>query len=373
MNESLRPTRLEIDLTQIAANTRLLRAHVPERAALMAVIKADAYGHGAAEVARTALSNGATWLGVALVEEGARLREAGVDAPILVLGGISQAGAEAVVGYGLTQAVFDVQAIEWLEAAATRHGTVVDVHLKVDSGMGRIGVHTEAAFHEMVNVALAAEHVRLTGVFTHFAMADEKDPAFTQAQAARFTSLVAALRQIRPNVLAHAANSAALLRYPALSFDMVRAGIALYMDPCLPENGGKGLGVAMRWVTHGVQVKEIAPGDTVGYGCRFTAQRPTKVMTLPVGYADGYHRCIGGRGRVLVRGKSVPVIGRVCMDQTMVDVTDVPGAAVGDEAVLLGRQGDEWISVREMGEWCGMIDYEVLLSPTGRVPRIYVP
>ena len=372
MSEVFRPTRLEIDLAVIGRNVRLLRSRVPEAAALMAVVKADGYGHGAAQVGRAALENGASWLAVAIPEEGARLREAGIVAPILVLGGIAREGAEAAARYHLTQAVFDLDTVAWLEEAASRHRTAVDVHLKVDSGMGRIGVRTEKEMLAVADAARSAKHLRLTGVFTHFATSDEEDLSFTKAQAARFAGLVSALKYGFPEVMVHAANSAALLRCPEFAYDMVRAGIALYVDPRLPGDCGHGLGEAMRWVTRAVQVKEIAPGESVSYGRRFVAGRPTRVMTLPVGYADGYHRVIGGRGRALVRGRSAPVIGRVCMDQIMLDVTDIPDACAGDEVVLLGRQGEEWISVREMGVWCGMIDYEVLLSPTARVPKVYV-
>ncbi|MCL1963728.1 MAG: alanine racemase, partial [Firmicutes bacterium] len=260
----------------------------------------------------------------------------------------------------------------WLEAAAARHHTVLDVHIKADSGMGRIGVRSEKELLAVASMVRSAKHLNLSGVFTHFASADDEDFAYTREQAARFDAFAQSLKRVQPDILAHASNSAALLRCDGLAYDMVRAGIALYVDPRLPENSGHGLGQAMRWVTRAVQVKEIAPGEPVSYGRRFVARRPTRVMTLPVGYADGYHCAIGGRGRALVRGRSAPVIGRVCMDQIMLDVTDIPGASVGDEAVLLGGQGAERISVREMGEWCGMIDYEILLSPTWRVPKVYV-
>ncbi len=367
-----RPTRLVIDLSVIESNVRLLRARTPKAARLMAVVKADAYGHGAVPVARAALAAGADFLAVAIPEEGAALREAGLTAPILVLGGIAEEGAEAAARYGLAQAAFDLETVRWLDAAAKRHGTRVDVHIKADTGMGRIGVRDERALRALAEAVQASPNLNLAGVFTHFASSDEKDLAFTRLQAARFDALAAPLKQAKPDLLLHAANSAALLRCPQLTYDMVRAGIALYVSPDLPGDAGEGLGHAMRWETRAVHVKDIEPGETVSYGRRFTAQRVTRVMTLPVGYADGYHRAIGGVGRALVRGQSAPVIGRVCMDQTMLDVTDIPGASVGDEVVLLGRQGNERITAREIGTWCGMIDYEVVLSPTGRVPKAYV-
>ncbi len=371
--EQFRPTRLEIDLGALSRNVALLRARVPAHARLMAVVKADAYGHGAVQVAEAALKSGADCLAVAIPEEGAQLREAGVGAPILVLGGISREGAEAAARYGLAQAVFDARAVSWLAEAAARHGVMIPVHIKVDSGMGRIGVRDEAELRRVAEAVLMAGNLRLEGIFTHFATSDDEDLAFTREQAARFEPLAAAARQMAPGVIVHASNSAALLRCPEYAYDMVRAGIALYVDPGFPGVAGEGLGQLMRWVTRAVHVKTIQPGETVSYGRRFTAERPTRVMTLPVGYADGYHRCIGGQGRALVRGQSAPVIGRVCMDQIMLDVTDIDGAAVGDEVVLLGCQGDACIPVREMGEWCNMIDYEIVLSPTVRVPKVYLP
>lgn len=369
--ERFRPTWLEISLGTLARNVRLLRASVPGRTMLMAVVKADGYGHGAAQVARVALQNGAVWLSVAIPEEGAKLRESGIVAPILVLGGISREGAEAAARFRLTQAVFNTETVRWLQEASARHGVMVDVHIKVDSGMGRIGVRKKESLLAVAKAVLSSSHLRLTGVFTHFAEADAEDLAYTIAQRDRFEALIAPLKAMRPDLLVHAANSAALLRCPALAYDMVRAGIALYEDPGFPDHAGEGLAAAMRWVSHAIHVKWIKPGETVSYGRTFAAARETRVMTLPVGYADGYHRSIGGRGRALVRGRSAPVIGRVCMDQIMLDVTDIPDAALGDEAVLLGAQGDETITVREMGAWCGMNDYEILLSPTARVPRVY--
>ena len=366
-----RPTRIEINLHQIAENVRLIRKRVPMNARLMAVVKADGYGHGAVQVSRVALENGCDFLAVAIPEEGAALRESGIGAPILVLGGISAEGAEAAARYRLSQTVFDLETVKWLEAAAARYRAVLDVHLKVDSGMGRIGVRNGRELVAIANAVLSARRLRLAGVFTHFAAADDEDLSYTKEQAQRFEAFVKTLRTLKPDILVHAANSAAALRCPEFAYDMARVGIAMVAGVHFPGAAGEGLRDAMRWITRAVHVKEIEAGESVSYGRIFRAERATRVMTIPVGYADGYHRCIGGGGRALVRGKSVPVIGRVCMDQTMLDVTDVPDAQVNDEVVLLGRQGNQSISVSEMGRWCDMIDYEVVLSPTGRVPRIY--
>lgn len=365
-----RPTTIEIDLGAIAQNVRVVRKRIPESARLMAVVKADGYGHGAAQAARAAVENGAEQLAVAIPEEGAALRKSGIGAPVLVLGGITKEGAEAAAKYKLSQTVFDTKTVKWLESAAARYRTALDVHIKIDSGMNRIGVRDERELTALAHAVLSAKRLRLAGVYTHFATADEQDLSFTKAQAEKFESLVGKLRAMKPDLIAHAANSAAVFRCPEYAYDMVRVGIALYGCASF-SRAETGLREAIRWTTRAAHIKEIAPGETVSYGRLFRAERATRVMTIPVGYADGYHRCIGGVGRALVRGKSVPVIGRVCMDQTMLDVTDIPDADVGDEVALLGCQGEEKITVSEMGKWCNMIDYEVLLSPTARVPRLY--
>ena len=213
--------------------------------------------------------------------------------------------------------------------------------------------------------------IELTGCFTHMATADEDDPTGTLKQIAKFDVLCRAIKAVHPGrIVCHGANTASIFRYPQLHADMVRGGLALYGYPPVPE--AKNLQPAMRWVTRGIYVKTIAPGDRVSYGGTFEAKRPTVVMTVPVGYADGYRRGISGKGCVLVRGKRAPILGRVCMDQMMVDVTDIPGAQVGDEVVLLGRQGDERIDAEEMAAWLDTISYEVLCSPSRRVPRVYI-
>ena len=367
-----RHTRLEIDLGVIAQNVRLLRAKTPAHAKLMAVVKADAYGHGATAVSQTAVANGAEYLAVAIPEEGVILREAGVTAPVLVLGGVNADGAEAAVAYGLTQTVFDARAVEFLQQAAQKYGKTVGVHLKIDSGMGRIGVRSRQEAKQVLAALEKAPRVALTGAYTHFATADEADDSFVFEQHERFAGLVEEACREHAGLLLHCLNSAAMLRCPQFAHDMVRAGIALYEDPHLPGGAGAGLCEAMRWVTEGVHVKTIEPGETVGYGRTFRAQRPTRVMTIEIGYADGYPRALGNTAYALVRGRRAPVIGRVCMDQAMLDVTEIPGACAGDEVVLLGTQGDERISVRELAGWMGVIDYEVMLSPTARVPKVYV-
>ena len=371
--EQYRLTRLEIDLDVIARNARLLRARTPAQAKMMAVVKADAYGHGAVEVSRAALANGADALAVAIPEEGAALREAGIEAPILVLGGVNAAGAEADVQFGLTQTVYDERTVENLQSAAQRLGKTAAAHLKIDSGMGRIGVRTEEEARRVLAAIEAAPRVKLTGAFTHFATADETGgEAFEREQHERFMVLAGPVKAAHPEILLHCANSAAMLRAPQYAHDMVRAGVALYENPRFPGGEGEGLGEAMRWVTEAAYVKTVAPGETIGYGRAFTAQRLTRVMTVEVGYADGYPRRMGNRAYALVRGQRAPVIGRVCMDQAMLDVTEIPLAQAGDEVVLLGAQGAQKITIRQLAEWMDVIDYEAMLAPSRRVPRVYM-
>lgn len=367
----LRTNFCEIDLEAIRHNVRAMRARLAPGAKLLAVVKADAYGHGAVPVARAALQAGAAFLAVAIPEEGIELREAGIDAPILVLGGIEPQAAEAVVEYGLTQAVFDEDTVRALAAQGERQGKAAQVHVKLDTGMNRIGLKDEDAVRKLARLIDALPGIELTGCLTHMATADGDDDAGTRAQTARFETLCAALASVHPGpITRHAANTASIFRYPQIHYDMARGGIALYGYPPVPE--AQNLRPTMRWIARAVMVKEIAPGERVGYGGAFEAARATRVMTVPVGYADGYRRGLSGKGCVLVRGRRAPILGRVCMDQIMVDVTDIPGASAGDEVVLLGAQGGERIDAQEMAGWLGTISYEVLCSPSKRVPRTYV-
>ena len=366
-----RHTICEIDLAAIRNNVRVMKAHVVGGAGLMAVVKADAYGHGAAPVARAALEAGADMLAVAIPEEGVELREAGIEAPILVLGGIEETAAEAVAAHGLTQVVFDEARVRALARAGEALGKPVSVHVKLDTGMNRIGLRTAEEVQTLVRLIDSLPGIELTGCFTHMATADEEERTGTLSQIARFEALCEAIAQVHPGrIMRHAANTASIFCYPQIHADMVRGGIALYGYPPVP--GVNGLMPAMRWTARAVFVKTIQPGDRVSYGGLFEAKQPTRVMTVPVGYADGYRRALTGCGCVLVRGKRAPVLGRVCMDQIMVDVTQIPDAQVGDEVVLLGAQGEDCISAEEMASWLHTISYEVLCSPSKRVPRVYL-
>ncbi|HSB72010.1 MAG TPA: alanine racemase [Candidatus Methylomirabilis sp.] len=371
----VRPTRAEVDLAAVASNVTLACRTAGPGTEVMAVVKADAYGHGAVPVARVAIRTGVTWLGVAIPEEALPLRAAGIRAPILVLGPIAPEQADLVAASALDQCVSDPGQAEALDRAARAHGRVLSVHLKVDTGMGRVGVAPGQVRATAEKIG-ALPCVRLRGLMTHFADAEAEDPTFAREQLRRFAEAEAGLRQAgidRP--IRHAANSAALLCLPEARLDMVRPGIMLY--GCHPRGrhchpGGPGLRPSLRFLTAISQLAAVPRGASVSYGRTFVAPRGLVVATLPVGYADGWGRLLSNRGQVLIRGRRVPVIGRVCMDMTMVDVTDLPEVRVGDEAVLIGRQGEGEISADEVAEAQGTISYEVLCRIGPRVPRVYL-
>lgn len=369
-----RPTRAEIDLAAIAANVRVACELAGPTAAVMAVVKADAYGHGAIPVARAALGAGATWLGVAVPEEGAALRAAGLQARMLVLGPIASAQAALVVGHDLDQCVSDPGQVEAISREAASRGRVQRLHLKVDTGMGRVGLPPRAVRAAAERIA-AFPAVRLVGLMTHFADADADDPEFTREQLARFDAVSRDLRAAGIAIpLRHAANSAGLIRHPDARLDLVRPGILLYgCPPCATRRpGDPALAPALRLRTAISQLADLAAGASVSYGRTFVAPRDMRIATLPIGYADGLSRLLSGRGQALVLGRRVPILGRVCMDMTMVDVTHLPGVRVGDEAVLIGRQGGEAITADEIAGLTGTISYEVLCRVGPRVPRIYL-
>jgi len=360
------PERI-VDLAALRNNVSLIRASLPEKTLLMAVVKADAYGHGIVQTAGSALAAGADWLAVARTYEGVLLRKAGIDAPVLVLGAGSGAELTEGVEYGLTMAVCAPGMVECVQRAASRLGKPGLVHMKLDTGMGRIGVRDEAEVRSMLETLAACPDVHLTGAFTHFADADGADEDYTRMQLSRFLALTALLPE---GVLRHCANSAAIHRYPESAIDMVRAGISMYGYP--PVKTDMPLKPAMTWRSVVTFVKDLQPGDKVSYGCTYTADRPMTAATIACGYGDGYHRAATGRAEVIIHGRRCPVVGRICMDQMMADVTGLEDVAPGDEVVLLGQQGDAAIDAEELAAWSGTISYEVLLAATERVHRRWV-
>lgn len=362
-----RPTVLTVSLPTIAENFRLARGFTGGRARQMAVVKADAYGHGMIPVARKLLNEGADALAVATVDEGVALREAGILAPTLVLGGTTDPAAFVeAVRLHLALSIYDAEALKRLEQAASRLDTVAHAHLKIDTGMSRIGVRGSLALEELLDQWTGARRVKMEGVFTHFANADG-DPDFTSLQNRRFQDAVRTIRGRQFHPLAHAAASTGILAGPAFWHDMVRPGVVLYGAEV--ANRIPGLQPAQTLSTRPVRVDLLNPGETVGYGRTFTAVRATRVMTLPVGYGDGYPRILSSRADVLVCGKRAPIIGRVCMDQLMIDVTDVPEAGMHSEAVLMGAQGAERITPDELAKLAETIPYEIMLGFGARVTR----
>src|SRR2546421_2798788 len=369
-----RPTWVEIDLSAIANNTRQIKAMVGPQVRVLASLKADAYGHGALKVARTVLHNGASMLGVATISEAAPLREAGVNAPILVFGYVPPWQMREAVRLGLTVTLYSVESAQALARAALALRQTVKVHVKVDSGMGRLGIRAEQVEEvlALVHEILAQSNLELEGIFTHFAMADTVDQAHVRIQLARFQEVLLTLEQqgLRPP-LVHAANSAAMISLPEARFDMVRPGIALYgLDPSdevyLPER----FRPALAFKTQVAQVKVIPAGECISYGCTYITEHPTRVAVLPVGYADGFRRAPANWGSVLIHGQEAPILGRVCMDQCMVDVSQILQTRVGDEVVLIGRQGQATLTAEQVAQRLGTSNYEVVSAILARVPRV---
>lgn len=370
-----RPVWAEIDLAAIANNIKEIRRVVTRPTQIMAVVKANAYGHGAVEVSRVALEHGASWLGVAIFEEAEELRQAGIQAPILILGYSPADEAEAIVSLGLSQAVWTRSQAEALSRAAVKLGRPAKIHIKLDTGMGRIGfLPTAEAVKEIERIA-SLPGIAIEGTFTHFSSADDEDKTFTQEQLQRFHQMLEAIRSRGVEVgLRHAASSAAILTMPETHLDLVRLGVSLYghfPSPATRRNDVTLL-PAMSFKTQIVHLKELPAGWPVSYGRTYYTSKPALVATLPVGYADGYFRSFSNCGEVIIRGRRCPVIGRVCMDQIMVDATSCPQARVGDEAVLFGRQGKTVLSTEELAERIGTISYELLCAVGRRVPRRYV-
>ena len=362
----------EVDLDAIAGNAAAIKRHVGGRVAFMAVVKANAYGHGALPVARAALEGGADWLVVNRVHEGAALRRAGLTAPILVMGYVPTAAASAVAEHELTPAVTTLRLAQALSTASQAAGRPVTVHIKVDTGMGRFGLEPA----EAVGFAQAVSRLpglRLGGVFTHFATADAADGTYTAQQLSVFNQVRAVFSAAGIQVpLWHAANSPAVLAAPGTYLDGVRVGIALYglraSDEVAPALQ---LRPALTLTSRVGQVRTLPAGSSISYGRTYVTTCSTQVALIQCGYGDGYPRLASNRGQVLVHGRRAPICGRVCMDQLVVDISGVAGVQAGDEAVLIGCQGDEAIPAEEVAGWAETINYEVVTHLLPRVARIY--
>ncbi|MBV9928821.1 MAG: alanine racemase [Acidobacteria bacterium] len=371
-----RPTWAEVDLDALAWNFRAVRERVGPGVRVMGVVKADAYGHGAAECARRLEAEGADWFGVATPEEGLALRRAGITRPVLSFGGFWQGQAEACVAEGLVPVVCRLDMAEAIDAAARAAGVVADVHLKVDTGMGRLGVRYDEAA-EFAERLRSFGHVRVDGLMTHFAAADEpRRDCFTTEQLGRFREAVAAIKARGFNpTYEHMANSAATFAHPETRGNMVRPGGVLYglwRDVLPPLDDAPELRPVMSLRTHVTLLKRVHAGETLGYGCTYEAASEMTVATVPAGYADGYMRALSNRGRVIVRGQYVPVVGRVSMDLTLLDVTGVEGVRVGDRVTLLGADGEQRLPAEDLARTAGTLSYEITCGISARVPRRHV-
>lgn len=367
----------EVDLGALRRNCRRLRGLLAPGQKYLAVVKANAYGHGAAETARALEAEGADWFGAASLEEGEELRRGGIRRPILLFGYTPPGAARRLAAAGLTQGVFSPEYAAALSAAAVEAGVTVDFHLAVDSGMGRLGLRPgEPGALEEARAVFALPGLRCTGTFTHFAVADEPgedSAAFTGEQFARFAGFLEEMRGagLEPG-LCHCANSAAAILSPAMRLGMCRFGIVQYgLDPS-EEVELAGLEPVMALRATVAMVKTIHAGDTLSYGRRYRAAGERRIATVAIGYADGYPRCGWQGGRVILRGRYAPIAGRVCMDQLMADVTDIPGAAAGDTVTLAGRDGEAVISWEEVAGLGGTVSYERLCAVSARVPRVFL-
>jgi alanine racemase len=366
-----RPTWLEVDLGAIAGNLHRIRQIVGPQVDVMAVLKADGYGHGAIRIARTAVNNGAHMLGVACLSEGVLLRQADIGAPILVLGYTPAWQARDAVLHHVTATVFDLDTARAFSRAAGEVGQIARVHVKVDTGMGRLGLLPDQVLPFLLE-AIRLPSLQVEGIFTHFSVADDADKSYTRWQLRRFSSLLDQVREAGISIpLIHAANSAALLTLPEARFDMVRLGIAIYgLAPSEETPLPPGFRPAFQFKTRVAQVKDLPPGSAVSYGNTYRTRGEETIAVIPVGYADGFRRAPARWQYVLVHGQRAPIVGRVCMDQTMINVTHIPGVRQGDEVVLIGRQGDRAITVEQVAEWLGTINYEVISEILARVPRV---
>ena len=364
-----------VDLDAIASNIKNIRAKVDKNSGIIGIIKADAYGHGSVETAKVLLDNGADWLAVAVVDEGLNLRKNGITAPILLLGYTPELRLNDVINNGFIQTVYSYDTAKKLSDAASALGKKAVIHIKIDTGMGRIGYRVnEESADEIVKIS-KLPNIDVNGMFTHFSTADEADKAYTLEQYNKFVKMNDMLEERGLHIpVKHAANSAAIMDFDNMMFNMVRPGIILYgaypSDEVKKEN--LSLSPAMSIKTHVSYVKDVNEGDSISYGRKYTAPSKRRIATIPVGYADGFIRAYSKGGRVLIHGMYAPIVGRICMDQFMVDVTDIDDVKVNDEVVLMGRQGENEISADDIAAVLHTINYEVFCTLSKRVPRQYI-
>jgi len=368
-----RPTLAIVDRAAIKSNYFELKKSIAKDVEMLAVVKANAYGHGAVEAAKTLEHAGCNFFGVAMCEEGVELREAGVKSAVIILGGIYPNQIRDVIEYDLTPVIFDIETARRIDSLAGKTGKRIKVHIKIDTGMGRLGLLSYQVvpfFKTMKGLA----NLEVDGILSHFAEADEEDKEFSTEQLNLFMRIIKAVHDIGFNPrLTHIANSAAIVKHADSHFNLVRPGIMLYgAYPAGHMIEKIDLKPALRLVTQIVHIKQAPKGFSVSYGRKYITKKDSIVAAIPIGYGDGYPRSLSNKGEVLIRGQRAKVAGAICMDITMLDVTHIKGVEQGDEAVLIGKQGDDKITVDELAEKAGTISYEILCGISSRVPRIYI-
>jgi alanine racemase len=370
----MRPVWAEIDLKAIEHNLKEIKKLIQPTTKIMAIVKANAYGHGAVQVAEKAVRAGAEYLGVALLQEAIELRQHGIKTPILILGYTPNIDYEQLIKYEITQAIYQVEHAEKLDEIAKKQGVKAKIHIKIDTGMGRLGFSIKESVQAVERIAKLS-NIEIEGLFSHLAMSDAKDKSYTNLQLDKFLKVIQKLEGIGLFFkYKHLANSGGVIDLPETHFNLVRPGIILYgLYPSEEVDHTKiNLKQAMTLKTQISYVKEVPKGTAISYGCTYTTSNKARIATLPLGYADGYNRILSNRGMVLVGGNRVPVIGKVCMDQCMIDVTSVKEASPGDEVVVIGAQEHEFIGISEIAKLLDTINYEVLCMISNRVPRKYV-
>jgi len=376
------PTYCEIDLSAFSNNLKEIRRLIPDHTKIMAVVKADAYGHGSVTIAKEAQSAGAEFLAVARLNEAMLLRNGGITLPILLFDDSAMHSAEIYIDQNIRPSVSSMEEAILFSKSATQYGKPIKIHIKIDTGMGRLGFLSDELSHKepgtLARTIAEISHlpnIKIEGIYSHFATSDEKDKKYANAQLAIFKKLIAQLNELLPyKPLYHMANSGAIIDMPESHLDMVRPGISIYgiypsQDVCKDKID---LHPVMSIKSKIVHLKKVKPNFKISYGCTFTTKRDSIIATVPVGYADGFPRSLSSKGEMIVRGQRAPVIGRVCMDLTMIDVTDIEGVSLYDEVVVMGRQDSEEITADEIASKCNTISYEILTSISPRVTRIFL-
>lgn len=374
--DALRPRVVaEVDTSAIRHNYRQIRKIIPKHTEIMAIVKADGYGHGAIEVSNILQAEGLNRFAVAIAKEGEELRHSGITSPILVLGYTPKTDIHLLIKNDLTQTIFSYEMAKYISDEAVVLNKTVNIHIKVDTGMGRIGFFASPQSIEEIKKIAELPAINMEGIFTHFSSADEENPHYTKTQWNIFEGFLKELHEVGIDLpIIHAANSAGIMNHQYAHLNVVRSGIILYgyYPSAYLENRVIKLEPAMSLKSQIVHVKELPEGHYVGYGRKYCTHTKTKIATIPIGYADGYSRRLSNKGRVLIRGEYAPIIGNICMDQFMVDVTHIKDVKVEDEVIIFGKQDEKSIPIEEIAEILGTINYEIMCMIGKRVPRLYI-